>query len=148
MGRLTRDPEVRYNSESIVARFTLAVDRKYKNDNEDGADFINCVAFGRIAEFVEKYFTKGLKIAITGRIHTGSYINKDGQRIYTTDIVVEECEFAESKSGSSQSDSSTGSGRKETNGSSQTANGSSNCYRTRSNGFVDMDGLDEELPFN
>ena len=147
MGRLTRDPEVRWNSESAVARFTLAVDRKYKNDNEDGADFISCVAFGRIAEFVEKYFTKGLKIAITGRIHTGSYINKDGQRIYTTDVVVEESEFAESKSSGNQTNSGsspTGNGSREATNGSSPANG----YRTRADGFMDMEGLDEELPFN
>ena len=100
MGRLTRDPDVRYSqgeSASAVARFSLAVDRRFQRNGEQTADFINCVAFGRTAEFVEKYLHKGTKIAATGRIQTGSYTNKDGQKVYTTDVVVEECEFAESK---------------------------------------------------
>lgn len=103
MGRLTRDPDVRYsNGEDAmaVARFTLAVDRRMarNKDGEQTADFISCVAFGRQGEFAEKYLHQGTKIAITGRIQTGSYTNKDGQRVYTTDVVVEEQEFAESKS--------------------------------------------------
>lgn len=100
MGRLTRDPEVRYtqgDNASAVARYSLAIDRKFKRDGEPTADFINCVAFGRSAEFAEKYLRQGTKIAIVGRIQTGSYTNKDGQKVYTTDIVVEEQEFAESK---------------------------------------------------
>ena len=106
MGRLTRDPEVRYSqgeTPMAVARYTLAVDRRQarNNGNEQTADFINCVAFGRAGEFAERYFRKGTKIAITGRIQTGSYTNKDGVRVYTTDIVVEEQEFAESKNASS-----------------------------------------------
>ena len=102
MGRLTRDPDVRYSageSGTSVARYTLAVDRRFnKRDGEATADFISCVAFGRSAEFAEKYFHQGLKVVVTGRIQTGSYTNKDGQRVYTTDVVVEEQEFAESKS--------------------------------------------------
>ena len=101
MGRLTRDPEVRYSqgeNSTAVARYSLAVDRKFKRDGEPTADFINCIAFGKLGEFAEKYLRKGTKIAITGRIQTGSYTNKDGQRVYTTDVVVEEQEFAESKS--------------------------------------------------
>ena len=102
MGRLTRDAEVRYSqgeNSTAIARFSLAVDRRFRRDgDEQTADFINCVAFGRQGEFAEKYFRKGIKIAITGRIQTGSYTNKDGQRVYTTDVVVEEQEFAESKS--------------------------------------------------
>ncbi len=93
MGRLTRDPEVRYSqgeNATAVARFTLAVDRRIKRDNEASVDYINCVSFGRSAEFAEKYFHKGTKIAIAGRIQTGSYTNKDGQKVYTTDIVIEE----------------------------------------------------------
>ena len=100
MGRLTRDPEVRYSqgaTATAVARYTLAVDRRFKRDGEASADFINCVSFGRSAEFAEKYFRQGLKVVVTGRIQTGSYTNKDGVRVYTTDVVVEEQEFAESK---------------------------------------------------
>lgn len=105
MGRLTRDPEVRYSqgeNATAVARYTLAVDRRYnRNNDEQSADFINCVAFGRNGEFAEKYLRKGTKIAATGRIQTGSYTNKDGVRVYTTEVVVEEQEFAESKSAAS-----------------------------------------------
>ena len=100
MGRLTRDPEIRYSQgerSTAVARYSLAVNRTFKRDGDPDADFINCVAFGRQAEFAEKYFHKGIRIVITGRIQTGSYTNKDGVRVYTTDIVVEEQEFAESK---------------------------------------------------
>ena len=95
-GRLTKDPEVRQGN-STVARYTLAVDRRFKKDGEPDADFINCIAFGKNAEFVEKYLNKGTKIAVVGRIQTGSYTNKEGQKVYTTDIVVEEHEFVESK---------------------------------------------------
>lgn len=100
MGRLTRDPEVRYGTgenSTAVARYTIAVDRRFKRDGEQNADFIGCVAFGRNAEFAEKYLRQGTKIGLTGRIQTGSYTNRDGQKVYTTDIVVEEQEFAESK---------------------------------------------------
>lgn len=100
MGRLTKDPDTRYSSGDnslAVARYTLAVDRRFKRDGEQAADFICCVAFGRQAEFAEKYLRQGIKIAITGRIQTGSYKNKDGQKVYTTDVVVESQEFAESK---------------------------------------------------
>ena len=104
MGRLTREPDVRYSQNAdgsmAVARYTLAVDRRRgrNSDNEQSADFISCVAFGRSGEFAEKYLHQGTKIVVTGRIQTGSYTNKDGQRVYTTDVVVEEQEFAESKS--------------------------------------------------
>ena len=99
IGRLTRDPEVRYSqgNNTAVARYTVAVDRKFKREGEPTADFIPCVAFGKQAEFAEKYFRKGTKVVISGRITTGSYTNKDGQKIYTTEITVEEQEFAESK---------------------------------------------------
>lgn len=100
VGRLTADPEVRYTqgqNTTAVARFTLAVDRKYKTDGGQSADFIGCVAFGKTAEFIEKYFRKGLKIALDGRIQTGSYTDKDGFKRYTTDVVAESVEFAESK---------------------------------------------------
>ena len=98
IGRMTKDAEVRYSQTTAVARFTLAVDRRFKKDEEQTADFINCIAFGKTAEFTEKYGKKGTKFALEGRIQTGSYKNKDGQTVYTTDIVVENIEFAESKS--------------------------------------------------
>ena len=96
MGRLTRDPEIRTTESTTIARYTLAVDRRFKKDGEQGADFINCVAFGKSAEFAEKYFQKGTKIAVTGKIQTGSY-EKEGTKVYTTDIIVDNQEFAESK---------------------------------------------------
>lgn len=120
-GRLTRDPDMRSNGDTTVARFTLACNRKYKRQGEDNADFISCVAFGKTAEFIEKYFTKGMKVEIDGRIKTGSY-EKDGVRHYTTDIVVEAVDFAESKKSS------------ETRGEEE--------------GFINVpEGTDEELPF-
>ncbi len=103
MGRLTRDPEVRYsagNNSMAIARYTLAVDRRMKKEGEASADFINCVAFGKSGEFAEKYFQQGMKVIITGRIQTGSYTNKDEQKVYTTDVIVEDQEFTESKRGS------------------------------------------------
>ena len=129
MGRLTRDPEVRYSqadNPTAVARYTLAVDRRYKRDGEQGADFINCVAFGKNGEFAEKYLRQGIKIALVGRIQTGSYTNRDGKKIYTTDVIVEEQEFAESKKSQEQP-----------------AGGA--VYE---GGFMNIpDGIDEELPF-
>ena len=104
MGRLTRDPEVRYSQgeqATAIARYTLAVDRRFKRDGDQTADFIGCVAFGKLGEFAEKYLRKGTKVVVTGRIQTGSYTNKDGQKVYTTDVVVEEQEFAESKAAAS-----------------------------------------------
>ncbi len=137
MGRLTRDPEVRYSQNeqaTAVARYTLAVDRRFKKEGEEQtADFINCVAFGRAGEFAERYFHKGIKIAVTGRIQTGSYTNKDGQKVYTTDIVVEDQEFAESKNASGGGENSSGGYAGNTSG----------------DGFMNIpDGIDEELPFN
>lgn len=138
MGRLTRDPEVRYSqgqTASAVARYTLAVDRKFKREGEANADFINCVAFGKLAEFAEKYLKQGVKIAITGRIQTGSYTNKDGVKVYTTDVVVEEQEFCESKNGSQQSQNQQP---------AQSPYGPAN-----GDGFMNIpDGIDEELPFS
>ena len=139
MGRLTRDPEVRYGAgenSTAVARYTIAVDRRFKRDGEQSADFIGCVAFGRNAEFAEKYLRQGTKIVLTGRIQTGSYTNRDGQKVYTTDIVVEEQEFAESKAATA------GNG------------GQGNYSRSSSapsdaNGFMNIpDGIDDELPFS
>ncbi len=138
MGRLTRDPEVRYSQgekATSVARFTLAVGRRFKREGDQNADFINCISFGKSAEFAEKYFRQGMKITICGRIQTGSYTNKNGNKVYTTDVVVEEQEFAESKK-SSENNSSGGGHRQ----GSPTPNG---------DGFMDIpDGIDEELPFN
>lgn len=137
MGRLTRDPEVRYSqgeNATAVARYSLAVDRRFKRDGEPTADFINCLAFGKAAEFAERYLRQGTKIAITGRIQTGSYTNRDGQKVYTTDIVIEEQEFAESKN-SGSSDSS-----REPAPAPSTDIG---------DGFMNIpDGIDEELPFS
>ena len=143
MGRLTREPDVRYSQNAdgsmAVARYTLAVDRRRgrNSDNEQSADFISCVAFGRAGEFAEKYLHQGTKIVVTGRIQTGSYTNKDGQRVYTTDVVVEEQEFAESKSAASGETAAYTPSRPEP---SQAAG----------DGFMAIpDGVDDEgLPFN
>lgn len=129
MGRLTRDPEVRYSSgetATAVARFTLAVDRRFaRRDGEQTADFIGCVAFGKNAEVIEKYFRQGMRVIICGHIQTGSYTNRDGQKVYTTDVVVEEQEFAESKKDPGKNDAASG------------------------DGFMNVpDGIDEGLPFN
>ena len=146
MGRLTRDPEVRYSqgdNATAIARFTLAVDRRIKRDNEASVDYINCVSFGRSAEFAEKYFHKGTKIVIAGRIQTGSYTNKDGQKVYTTDVVVEEQEFAESKA---TSDANAGSFSHA--GGFQQAPAPTPAADA-GDGFMNIpDGIDEELPFN
>lgn len=141
MGRLTRDPEVRYtqgDNASAVARFSLAVDRRFKKDGEQTADFINCVSFGKTGEFIEKYGCKGTKFVVEGRIQTGSYINKDGQKVYTTDVVVEQVEFAESKAASAQNGNQ--------NASTPTR---PNVAQNDSDGFMNIpDAIDEELPFN
>ena len=108
VGRLTRDPEVRYSqgdNSTAVARYTLAVERRFKRDIEPTADFIPCVAFGRTAEFAEKYFRQGMRVAVSGRIQTGSYTNKDGVKVYTTEVLIEEHEFAQSKSENQQNQS-------------------------------------------
>lgn len=138
MGRLTRDPEVRYSAGDnamAIARFSLAVDRRRRANagaDEQTADFINCVSFGRQAEFAEKYLRKGTKLVVTGRIQTGSYTNKDGVKVYTTDVVVEEQEFAESKGSADNS--------------SYTA--SVPAPQAAGDGFMNIpDGIDEELPF-
>ena len=135
IGRATRDTEARYTSgenSMCIARYTLAVDRRFKRDGDQSADFIPCVAFGKAGEFAEKYIKKGTKIAVSGRIQTGSYTNKDGVKVYTTEVVVEEQEFAESKSGNSGSD------RKQTE-----------AKQDNMDGFMSIpDGIDDELPFN
>ena len=139
VGRLTKDPEVRYTqgeNPMAIARYTLAVDRRFRRDGEPTADFINCVVFGKSAEFTEKYFRQGLRVAISGRITTGSYTNKDGVKVYTTDVIVDEQEFAESKAESESNKTS----NNHTQSSSQ---GTSN------DGFLNVpDGIDAELPFN
>ena len=147
MGRLTRDPEVRYSQgekATAIARYTLAVDRTFKRDGEQTADFINCVVFGRSAEFAEKYFRQGTKIAISGRIQTGSYTNKDGVKVYTTEVVVEEQEFAESKAASANN-----SGFQPQGGYQQAAPAKPSPNAAIGDGFMNIpDGIDEELPFS
>lgn len=142
MGRLTRDPEVRYSSGEnalAIARYTLAVDRRFHKDNEASADFIGCVAFGKGGEFAEKYLRQGTKIVVTGRIQTGSYTNREGQKVYTTEIVVEDQEFTESKA-ASQNNSQTGAGSRQQ---------PPPPMPTDKDGFMQIpDGIDEELPFN
>lgn len=142
MGRLTRDPEVRYSSGEnalAIARYTLAVDRRFHKDNEASADFIGCVAFGKGGEFAEKYLRQGTKIVVTGRIQTGSYTNREGQKVYTTEIVVEDQEFVESKA-ASQNNSQTSAGSRQQ---------PPPPMPTDKDGFMQIpDGIDEELPFN
>ena len=143
MGRLTRDPEVRYSqgeTPMAIARYSLAVDRRGRN-SQDGqtADFINCVAFGRQGEFAEKYLHKGTKMLVEGRIQTGSYTNKDGVKVYTTDVIVENQEFAESKNSSQNSDNG---------GFAQAGGGRAPEPMAAGDGFMNIpDGI-EELPFN
>ena len=144
MGRLTRDPEVRYSqgeNSLAIARYTLAVDRRFKRDGEATADFINCVAVGKAAEHAERFYRQGLKVVITGRIQTGSYTNKDGVKVYTTEVVVEEQEFAESKA---VSDANAGSYRQAPSPAPAPA-----PVSDAGDGFMNIpDGIDEELPFN
>ena len=132
IGRLTRDPEMRYSqgeNPTAIARYTLAVNRPFKRNGEQEADFISCIAFGNTAEFAEKYLSKGMRVAVEGRIQTGSYTNREGQKVYTTDVVVERQEFLEKRAENSQPDSSTAG--------------------TDEDGYLNIpDGIDEELPFN
>lgn len=134
MGRFARDPEVRYSqgdSHTAVARFPIAVDRRFKREGEPDADFFNCTCFGKQAEFVERYLHKGIKVVLSGRIQNDNYTNKDGQTVYSVRIMVDEIEFAESKNASSGN----GSGQSNTS--------------TSGDGFMNIpDGIDEELPFN
>lgn len=149
MGRLTRDPEVRYSAgenATAVARYTLAVDRRFRREGSDQtADFIGCVAFGRSAEFAEKYFRQGLKVVVTGRIQTGSYTNKDGVKVYTTDVVVEDQEFAESKNASQGASE----GGYQSYQRTAPAPSRPTPSAASGDGFMNIpDGIDEELPFN
>lgn len=139
MGRLTRDPDVRYTTtkegkQMAIARYTVAIDRRFKRQNDDSqqtADYISCVAFDKLGEFAEKYLKQGTKIVVSGRIQTGSYTNKDGQKVYTTDVVVEECEFAESKGTMSPS-----------------TNTQPEPQESPDNGFLNIpEGLESDLPF-
>ena len=132
VGRLTKDPEVRYtagDNPTAVARFSVAVDRRIKKEGEQTADFISCVAFGKTAEFIERYFSKGKKIGLSGRIQTGSYTNKDGNKIYTTDVLTEEVEFVESAK-------------------SEGASAQNNNSAAASNDFMNVPDIEEDLPFN
>ena len=139
MGRLTRDPEVRYSqgeNQTAIAHYSLAVNRRFKREGDPEADFINCVAFGKQAELAEKYLKKGTKMAITGRIQTGSYTNKDGVKVYTTDIIVEEQEFAESKAAAE-------------NHAAASPAPQPAPQQNQADGFMNIpDGIDEELPFS
>ena len=146
MGRLTRDAEIRYSqgeNSTAIARFTLAVDRRFHRDNEEQtADFISCVAFGKTAEFLEKFGKKGTKFVLEGRIQTGSYTNKDGQRVYTTDVVTENVEFAESK-GNAGGNAGGGQTAPNPGAADPFAGGPAG------DGFLNIpEGIDEELPFN
>ena len=142
IGRLARDPEVRYSQNDTsmaIARFSLAVDRRRAANNQDSqtADFISCVAFGRTAEFIEKYFTKGRRIGVYGHIQTGSYTNKDGAKVYTTDVVVDEAEFVDSRNDGNGGESGF------------TAPSHSQPAAPAGDGFMNIpDGIDEDLPFN
>ena len=129
IGRLTRDPEVRYTDGGLsIAIFILAVERRFKQENGAYADFINVVSFGKTAEFIEKYFHKGMKVALNGRIQTGSYTDKDGKKVYTTDVIAENVEFCESKGNSTNNETSA---------------------PAQDGDFMNVpDGIDEELPFN
>ena len=143
MGRLTRDPNVRYTAGDNpmgIARYTLAVDRRIKREGEATADFISCIAFGKAAEFAEKYFRQGIRIVVSGRIQTGSYTNRDGNKVYTTDVVVEEQEFAESKNNAAGNNNAQGNTAAEQPIGNTTVD---------ADGFMNIpDGIDEELPFS
>lgn len=134
VGRLVKDPEVRYSTgekSMAIGRFILAVDRRYKKEGEPAADFIPCVVFGRSAEFLEKYFRQGMRVSISGRIQTGSYVNKEGYKVYTTEVIVEELEFAQSKS------------------EGQVNSTSNDVSHSSGDGFMNIpDGMDEDLPFH
>lgn len=139
VGRLVRDPEVRYGqNESVsVAKFSLAVERRFKRDGEPTVDFFNCTVFGKSAEFTEKYFRKGMRVAITGRIQTGSYKNKDGQTVFTTEIIVESQEIAQSKSESNESSTASN------------AEAGKSPYGSSGDDFMSIpEGAEDELPFS
>ncbi len=151
MGRLTRDPEVRYSqgaTPTAVARFSVAVDRRFKREGEPDADFFNCTCFGKQGEFVEKYLHKGTKVVLSGRIQNDNYTNKDGQQVYSVRIMVDEIEFAESKNAAGSGDNGYNGG----NYGNNNYNGGNRSQAAPSgagDGFMNIpDGIDEELPFN
>lgn len=141
VGRLTRDPDVKYSGEDgslCVARYGVAVDRPRKSGEDNGADFPSCVAFGKTAEFAERYLRKGMKVGIVGHIQTGSYVNNDGVKIYTTDVIIENQEFVESKAAQERHESEAGGGHADRPSPSDVGG----------DGFMNIpDGIDEELPF-
>lgn len=142
MGRLTREPEVRYSANDsglAIARFTLAVNRRFRRDGEASADFISCVAFGKTAEFIEKYISKGRQICVSGRIQTGSYTNRDGQKIYTTEVVVEEVDFADSRRSDDAADAPV-----DAAGAMPAPQAAAAPADTGMDGFA----VDEDIPFN
>ena len=147
VGRLARDPEIRYSNgekTSAIGRYTLAVERRFKREGDPTADFIPCVVFGRSAEFAEKYFRQGMRVSVSGHIQTGSYTNKDGVKVYTTEVYVEEQEFAESRS-----EHSSGSAPAQSQNSTPTQTAAPSQPAVDANGFMNIpDGIDEELPFN
>ena len=151
MGRLTRDPEVRYSqgaSQTSVARFSVAVDRRFKREGEPDADFFNCTAFGKTAEFVERYLHKGTKIVVCGRIQNDNYTNKDGQMVYSVRVIVDDVEFAESKNASG---ANAGGGYNNAGGYGGGFGGGNSAPAPSGagDGFMNIpDGIDEELPFN
>ena len=144
MGRLTRDPEVRYSqgaNQTAVARFSVAVDRRFKRDGEPDADFFNCTAFGKQAEFIERYLRKGIKVVLAGRIQNDNYTNKEGQMVYSVRVMVDEIEFAESKNASSGNEGGFNGG--------YTGGNNAPAPSGAGDGFMNIpDGIDEELPFN
>lgn len=150
MGRLTRDPEVRYSqgaSQTVVGRFSVAVDRRFKREGEPDADFFNCTCFGKQAEFVEKYLHKGTKIVLSGRVQNDNYTNKDGQMVYSVRIMVDEIEFAESKNASAGNND--GGYNNSYNNNGGYAGGGAPAASGAGDGFMNIpDGIDEELPFN
>ena len=152
MGRLTRDPEVRYSqgaSQTAVARFSIAVDRRFKREGEPDADFFNCTSFGRQAEFVERYLHKGTKVVLVGRVQNDNYTNKDGQMVYSVRIMVDEIEFAEGKNASGGgNDGGYNNGGYNNDGGFGGGN-SASAPSSAGDGFMNIpDGIDEELPFN
>lgn len=153
MGRLTRDPEVRYSqgaSQTSVARFSVAVDRRFKREGEPDADFFNCTAFGKQAEFIEKYLHKGTKIVLCGRVQNDNYTNKDGQMVYSVRIMVDEIEFAESKNASGGGGDNYNNGGSYNNGGGYNGGGyNPPAASGAGDGFMNIpDGIEEELPFN
>lgn len=147
MGRLTRDPEVRYSqgaSQTAVARFSIAVDRRFKREGEPDADFFNCTAFGKQAEFIERYLRKGVKVVVCGRIQNDNYTNKEGQMVYSVRVMVDEVEFAESKNASAGNNDGGYNG-----GGYMGGGNSAPAPSGAGDGFMNIpDGIDEELPFN